>query len=886
MDGETPQQTYLSGFTQYITRRSPPSSTRYYDYSQDTDGIASSPEIMHMTASNFEKDLRSGGVDGNIKSKHVLYTTAIGLSRRHTFSSPDRFNPVTKRKRTYLQSCDPDTESRYPFSRIRIAKKPSHLVKMPRPGQKVNLLDLPSELLANIIIFVIQSPPPGEQTFLSKTAFAQGPVRRWTLDTTPRRDDNGFDISSILSINYYNKRYETPQNRDEAFYPSRMLNSLASTCQKLRKLIRLKEWDARFWRPAARLYYHLTYYPKVLPDSLDLIQGFLPINQTSWRNFLTCTVHYIDTRRRGVESFGTKAGCKPVITWKDYQADLGRSSESSSQHRSLMMLCRQPGPDLFDISWDPATERYTIAMGLNGGKSYASVDQRGMFTRGEALRPDLIRSVRGLFPADILEVKNDRFSIVKIGAREVSSVAQPSSSSSPVSSSSRSHYLQPPRTFQDVLRWDLSCVPEVQSDEKARIARCASWGNYLCFTLFKQNFADPTAPYLDPQEDSMVYCIKTNPDTDTINPQTPLANHRSELIWSHDFKIAPETTEDGRTLEPAVCQIALSKSYAAILLRWNSTSVFKRIVNDKRQLYIVDLQALDVVRCFNLPEFEWDFRHTDMGEEYKQIRLEKLSALYDDTQAVHRATRVHDDKLILLESDSHENSNRPSAKIITGSHDYCNWVWDLSQESNTEPFIVLDDFYWDTDTNGKPGHQAPKGNKWNKFKERAGWWCSTPNQVLDFWHDFSITPDGRFFAAIRAGRTFIWDLSEKRPTIRGYTSEPGDEEVVSSPLSSYRPNKSLERYLGRPTEACSRRHGHSFLRWFEYRNRLPEQGLWMVFDDWSVVYLDRNDILGACGLSHREWLFSEDGFESINSSLVAAGLVTIDDGEEDEDMVG
>ncbi|KAK6507412.1 hypothetical protein TWF481_005845 [Arthrobotrys musiformis] len=879
MDGEMlPQQARLPEFSnsQYITQGHPPPGTRSYGYCQDTDGIAPSP--VPMAANNLEADLRTRSMDTRDRmqpmAKKVLYTTGIGLSRRHTFSSPERFNPVNKRKRSYLQSCDPDLGPGYPFPRIKIARKPSHPIKMHTPSQRVKLLDLPSELLANIIVFVIESPPPGEQPFLSKTAFAQGPVRRWTLDTTPNREDSIFDIIAILNMDNHNNRYETPQNRDEAFYPSRMLNSLASTCQKLRKLVRLKEWDARFWRPAARLYYHLTYYPKVLPDSLDLIQGFLPINQTSWRNFLTCTVHYIDTRRRGVESFGTKAGCNPAIAWKDYQTELSRTHEPSYQHRSLIMLCRQPGPDLFDISWDAATERYTLAMGLNGSKAYASVDKDGVFTRGEALKPDLIRSRRGLFPADILEVKNDRFGIVKIGAREVSSVTSPSSSQSD----------HPDRTFREVLRWDLSCVPEVLRDEKARIARCASWGGYLCFTLFKQNFADPTAPFLDPQEDSMVYCIKTALDVDPINFQSSLENSHSELLWSHDFKIVPETTEGGRALEPAVCQIALSKSYAAILLRWNSTSVFKRIVNDKRQIYVIDLQTQDVVRCFNLPAFEWDFRHTDMGEEYKQIRLEKLTALYDDTKAVHRATRVHDDKLILLESDSHESLGRPSAKIITGSHDYCNWVWDLNQESNSEPSLVLDDFYWDTDTNGQSGQKQALKGKWNKFKERAGWWCSTPNQVLDFWHDFSITPDGNFFAAIRAGRTFIWDLNEKRPTIRGYTSEPGDEDAASNSQSSYKPDKSLERYLGRPTEACDHRHGHAFLRWFEYRDRVPEQGLWMVFDDWSVVYLDRNDILAACGLPHREWLFSEDDFESINSSLSMSGLMSIDDEEEDEDM--
>ncbi|KAF3935901.1 hypothetical protein ABW20_dc0104028 [Dactylellina cionopaga] len=853
-------------------------SPHYYasyspDCSQVMDDVASSPDLV----ASCDLDNKQQRKPTDIGSKHRKGspTKTARLLRRHTLSYTEKLEQVPTRKRTYVQFCDPESDTKHSSPRIKIARKFAHLAEVHKPGQRVELLDLPSELLASIIIFAIESPPPSDHSFFSKGVFSHGPIRRWTLDNTPRAPENGnLDFKYIFDPDNSDSRYETSQYKDEAFYPSRMLNSVAITCHRLRKLIRLKEWDAQFWKPAARVYYHLTYYPKVLPDSLDLIQGFLPTNQTSWRNFLTCTVQYIDTRKRGVESFGTKAGCKPAIPWRDHQAALSQNHGRQSQPQSLMMLCRQPGPDLFDISWDAATGSYTIAMGLNGGKSYALVDQKGNFTRGEELRPDLMRSVRGLFPADILEVKNDRFSIVKIGARNFHAETNPSPNTS-------GHPVHPAPTFKEVIRWDLSCVPEVLQDNKARIARCASWDDYLCFTLFKQNFADPTAPFLDPPEDSMVYCIKatgTDAEDGSSGSTSKTKKFRSSLVWLHNFILNSPDEETEKKLEPAVCHVALSLSYAAILLRWNSTSVVKRIVDDKRQLHIIDLQTGKIVRRFNLPPFEWDFRHSDMGEEYNQIRLDKLRALYDDTHAVHRTTRVHDDKLILLESLPDSTTGLSSAKIITGSHDYCNWVWDLRQDSDDEPLLVLDDFYWETDTNEQ--QQTPKKtkNKWNKFKERAGWWCSTPNQVLDFWHDFSITPDGRFFAAIRAGRTFIWDLNEQRPTIKGYTSEL--EEYGATP--EHKSDQSVERYLGRPTEACNHRHGHAFLRWFEYKNRLPEQGLWMVFDDWSVVYLNRNDILKACGLIHREWIFSEDHFESINARSTARAENQVDN-EEDED---
>ncbi|KAF3918723.1 hypothetical protein AA313_de0209012 [Arthrobotrys entomopaga] len=803
-----------------------------------------------------------------------IITTTSKLSRRHTISCATNLQEGVRRKRNHLESYDSESERERGLPKAKIARKSVHSAQTHRLSQKTELLDLPSELLAAIINFAIESPRFDGHLFnpneLTSPFF--GPVRRWTIGSSHRTEASAqLNIDSIFSpISQYDDHHETSPYKDEALYPSRMLNTIARTCHKLRRLVRLKEWDVQFWKPAARYYYHLTYYPKILPDSLELIQGFLPTNQTSWRNFLTCTVQYIDTKRKGVESFGTKAGCKPSIPWKDHLSS-NKHLGVPSQPKNLLMLCRQPGPDLFDISWDASSERYTIAMGLNSGKFYASVDSKGRFTSGSELPGNLMRSVRGLFPADILEDKNDRFSIFKIG----------STSSGYKNATSADTLLPSNPTFQVTIRWDLSCVLEIRQDDKARIARCASWGNFICFTLFKQNFADPTAPYLDPQEDSMVYCVKAV----EIEHGLEFSNNgqrefKSELVWSHNFDWNDGDAEGKKRREPAVCHVALSASYAAILLRWNNTSVIKHIVDEKRQLYIMDICTGEVTRCFKLPAFEWDFRHSDMGEEYNKIRLDKLRALYDDTNAVHRATRVHDDKIVLIEYNTRQNSEQKSAKIITGSHDYCNWVWDLHQTSDTEPSLVLDDFYWDTDTRGQQEAKENK-NKWNKFKERAGWWCSTPNQVLDFWHDFSITPDGRFFAAIRAGRVFLWDLSEERPTIKGYTSDIEDEPPSLDPKAG----QSLERYLGRPTTMCDLRHGHTFLRWFEYKNRIPEEGLWMVFDDWSVIYLDRKDILEACGLSHRGWIFTQHDFESINSgsNFTRAINATTEDHEIDLD---
>ena len=73
-----------------------------------------------------------------------------------------------------------------------------------------------------------------------------------------------------------------------------------------------------------------------------------------------------------------------------------------------------------------------------------------------------------------------------------------------------------------------------------------------------------------------------------------------------------------------------------------------------------------------------------------------------------------------------------------------------------------------------------------------------------------------------------------------------------------------DRYLGR---LSSDRLIHQFRNWHEWKNRIPEQGPWIGFKDGTVAYLDRDNILEACGIEGREWRFQKDDFESINMDV-------------------
>jgi len=219
--------------------------------------------------------------------------------------------------------------------------------------------------------------------------------------------------------------------------------------------------------------------------------------------------------------------------------------------------------------------------------------------------------------------------------------------------------------------------------------------------------------------------------------------------------------------------------------------------------------------------------------------------------AGNRCTRIHTDAFVLTET-----------KLISGSHDYCNWVWDLTPTGSPpsspptpspvptenhndagldDPFTVLDDFYWSS---------APEPGKklWNTSNERAGWWVRTPNQVLCFWHNISISPGGRFFAACRAGKLFVWDLlNGGNNKVVGFTNIP-----PGAPAST--------RWLGRLSDRASGLK-HLLGNWFVWENVLPEQGLWLLYDDFTTVYLDREDVLSAAGLDKRaEWTFHREDF--------------------------
>jgi len=276
----------------------------------------------------------------------------------------------------------------------------------------------------------------------------------------------------------------------------------------------------------------------------------------------------------------------------------------------------------------------------------------------------------------------------------------------------------------------------------------------------------------------------------------------------------------------------------------------------------------------------WDFRHHDMHREYNLTRVAKLKNLYNPQPSVamgasgNRTTRIHHDSFFLTPKN-----------IISGSHDYCNWVWPLDRPTPAkgsytedhndggripEPFDVLDDYYW-----GVPASSAAATKKrWEPTNERAGWWVRTPNQVLCFWHGAALSHDQALFAVCRPGKMFVWNIEADDPNreVMGFTCLPAD---AASPR---------QRWLGRPKKGVET----VLENWNLCEDVVPEQGLWLLYEgDNGAVFIDREEILEACGLSEDgvQWGFQRDDFGWDDEPVLLEDHAVASDSEEEAEEI-
>lgn len=585
----------------------------------------------------------------------------------------------------------------------------------------------------------------------------------------------------------------------------------------------------------------------------------------------------------GVESFGGDRECTSARLWKDGQTGhlLGSQQVIENKNKSkLLMVCVQPGPDLFHVVRDDEKGKYTLSLSLRGRADYfITIDEYGRFEKKPArLLGGLKRSERGCFQPDIFEVEGERFQLVKIWkGRDQSAPASPSRNSYP-----RTRY--PERAVKEVVTWDLHCVEEFESDPKASVARCSSKDEWLVFNLFTHRDHDGSNIELlfDPPEDSRLFCVQAlgypgcQPSSTNNNPR-----HNGKMkatVFTEDYDVTKPTTifrwrrefeyekaadfQLSLHLHYVICNFKLNSTKAVVLIRWNVRTAESNEELVDRQFHILDLKTGDTIRILQFPNLYWDHRHHDMSVEYNEMRHKKMSQLYncmipDETMgAGNRCTRIHEDNFVLTED-----------KIISGSHDYCNWLWDLNTntvqdyskgvfnaEQNdagiADPFEVLDDFYWDEEHDKEATTGCSNKGDWNTSNERAGWWVRTPNQVMCFWHGIAESADGRYFAACRPGKMFVWDLKAGLNKVMGYQN-----------CESKGGNNHNKRWLGK-LAAHAENLKHRLRNWFVWEEVLPEQGLWLLFDDLEAVYLDRDDILHACGFSNGKhtWLFQRDDF--------------------------
>lgn len=773
-------------------------------------------------------------------------------------------------------------------ARCNLCTTPDHL----KEGQTRFLRDLPTELLLLIFEFAYLSPikfPKCEHR--RKYAPLVGPLhitRRATANSyfadnnylasfpplTPQTVESGTSSTS---------HDEPPEPSDSLrIYRAKTLLYIALTCRGFNNMLLDHYVDETFWRSAARWCWGW------LPEKLADVQGREITHQTSWRNLVGVFMRSENGLfkqsgggKGGVESFGGNRECMPARLWKDEQARyLLGNQDIDSKKSKLLMVCVQPGPDLFHVLHDSEKGNYTISLNLRGQADYfITLDEYGRFGKKPARLPGgLKRSERGAgyFQPDIFEVEGDRFQLVKLWKGPYQSAPAPSSDSP----NPRTQH--PKQAVKEAVTWDLHCVDEFQSDPKASVARCSSKDGWLVFNLFTHRDRDGSdiELLLDPPEDSRLFCVQAfghpglQPSQATNNPQYNerksgkmkatdfISDHGPTTIfrWRREFQYHKAADfELPLHLHYVICNFKLNSVKAVVLIRWNVRTAASNEELVDRQFHILDLKTGETIRVLQFPNLYWDHRHHDMSIEYNEMRHKKMSQLYnhmvpDETMGTgNRCTRIHEDDFILTED-----------KIISGSHDYCNWVWDLN--ANTvqdysggvfnagrndaglaDPFEVLDDFYWDEDPTAAG---CRKKGDWNTNNERAGWWVRTPNQVMCFWHGIVGSADSRYFAACRPGKMFVWDLEAGRNKVMGY------KNCESSGNDNHN-----NRWLGR-LAAHAENLKHRLRNWFVWEEVLPEQGLWLLFDDLKAVYLDRDDILQAAGFGNgkRTWLFQRDDF--------------------------
>jgi hypothetical protein len=264
-----------------------------------------------------------------------------------------------------------------------------------------------------------------------------------------------------------------------------------------------------------------------------------------------------------------------------------------------------------------------------------------------------------------------------------------------------------------------------------------------------------------------------------------------------------------------------------------------------------------------------------MHKEYNLLRVNKLEALYNPrpNQSMgsgNRSTRIHGDAFFL--TDTH---------VISGSHDYCNWIWPLARQTPPqgeynaehndggivdEPFDVLDDYYW----NNNKSTTTTTPSLWNPLNERAGWWVKTPNQVLCFWHGVAMSHDQAAFAVCRPGKMFVWNLDAEgnEDNIRGYSclgSAAGERE----------------RWLGKPKREIEKK---ALEGWYLHEDVMPEQGLWLLYEDGDAVFIDRDEILEACGVGDMMWGFGREAFGWEEEAVVVPEEALEESESEDEEV--
>lgn len=464
--------------------------------------------------------------------------------------------------------------------------------------QRTKLNDLPMELLLIIFEYAFLTPDKPPRCIHDRSGNLHPSfkiTRRATTSGLGRPFLNHIIPTSIHPTATQSTTRDAPRNdnldepdeKTEALrvYRAKTLLNIMLTCERFYRILADNEsTDVQFWRNAARWCW------KWLPSRLGDVQGRDEASQTSWRNLVAVFMRSENGLfgkkgggKGGVECFGGKRDGKQALSWSDF-----KRLQRGEKRRMVVLVCAQPGPDIFSVI--PREDRGGWLMSIRGMSSPAvitQIDTFGRFSQKPELLPsDLIRNTRcaDYYQPDIFVNKDNRLHLsradIKDGQVRIS------------------------------VDWNLGVIPKLLNNTRSSVARAVSFGGMLMFTIYSDERNPATLELrdlLDPLENHKLYCVEASlyedmPGWNKVGKKSAGGSSETIFRWYRGFEYSQASTVDPALgLHHVICNMAVNKTYAVALVRWNIRTLESSEELVHREFHVMNPLTGETLRVLEYP---------------------------------------------------------------------------------------------------------------------------------------------------------------------------------------------------------------------------------------------------------------------------------------------